>query len=145
MIEVRRITDPAAQEVAFRIREAVFVDEQRVPAEEEYDEFETTSRHFLAYADGEPAGTARWRFTDKGTKLERFAVLQPCRGRRVGSALVQAVLEDVRQHPQYAHYRDRPIYLHAQVTAMSLYARFGFRPVGDLFLECDIEHYKMVL
>ena len=142
MIEVRRITDPAAQEVAFRIREAVFVEEQRVPAEEEYDEYEATSRHFLAYADGEPAGTARWRFTEKGAKLERFAVLQRYRGRQVGSALVQAVLEDVRQHPQY---HGQPMYLHAQVTAMPLYAKFGFRPVGDLFLECDIEHYKMVL
>lgn len=142
MIEVQLITDPAAQEVAFRIREAVFVDEQRVPAEEEYDEYEASSRHFLAYADGEPAGTARWRFTEKGTKLERFAVLQQHRGRRVGSALVQAVLEDVRQHPQY---HGQPVYLHAQVTAMPLYAQFGFRPVGDLFLECDIQHYKMEL
>ncbi len=142
MIEARRITDPAAQQVAFRIREAVFVDEQRVPAEEEYDEHEATSRHFLAYAGGEPAGTARWRFTEKGVKLERFAVLQRYRGRQVGSALVRAVLEDVRQHPQY---HGQPMYLHAQVTAMPLYAKFGFRPVGDLFFECDIEHYKMVL
>jgi predicted GNAT family N-acyltransferase len=142
MIEVRRITDPADQQVAFSIRREVFVDEQRVPAEEEYDRYEAISRHFLAYANGEPAGTARWRFTDKGVKLERFAVCRQHRGQQVGSALVEAVLTDVRQHPQY---HGQPIYLHAQLAAMPLYTKFGFRPVGDLFLECDIEHYKMEL
>jgi len=142
MIQVRRITDPSEQEQAFRIREAVFVHEQRVPAEEEYDEYEKTSRHFLAYADQTPCGTARWRFTDKGIKLERFAVLAAFRSRKVGAALVQAVLGDVRQHPQF---NGQLVYLHAQVTAMPLYAKFGFRPVGEMFLECDIQHYQMEL
>lgn len=142
MIEVRHITDPSAQETAFRIRREVFVHEQRVPAEAEYDTYEESSRHFLSYADGEPCGAARWRFTDKGIKLERFAVLKQYRNRSVGSALVEAVLSDIRQHPQS---NGRPIYLHAQVTAMPLYARFGFRPVGGLFFECDIGHYMMEL
>jgi predicted GNAT family N-acyltransferase len=142
MIEVRRITDPVVGQVAFRIRREVFVEEQGVPAEAEYDQHEAVARHFMAYADGEPAGTARWRFTEEGIKLERFAVRKPCRGRQVGSALLEAVLDDVRQHPQY---HGQPIYLHAQVTAMPLYIKFGFRTVGDLFVECDIEHYKMVI
>ena len=142
MIEVRRITDPVVGQVAFGIRREVFVDEQGVPPEAEYDQHETVARHFMAYAEGEPAGTARWRFTDKGVKLERFAVRKPYRGRQVGSALLEAVLDDVRQHP---HYHGQPIYLHAQVSAMPLYTKFGFRTVGDLFVECDIEHYKMVI
>ncbi len=142
MIEVRRITHPAVQQAAFGIRREVFVDEQGVPTEAEYDQYEAVARHFMAYAGGEPAGTARWRFTDKGVKLERFAVRKPYRGRQVGSALLQAVLDDVRQHPGYL---DQPIYLHAQVTAMPLYTKFGFRTVGNLFVECDIEHYKMEL
>ena len=142
MIAVRHITDPDEQEVAFRIRREVFVDEQRVPAEAEYDQYEAAARHFLARAGDEPVGTARWRFTDKGVKLERFAVRKPHRGRQVGSALVEAVLADVRQHPQY---HGQPIYLHAQLTAMPLYAKYGFRPVGDRFVECDIEHYQMEL
>jgi predicted GNAT family N-acyltransferase len=142
MIEVQNITDPLTQETAFRIRREVFVGEQHVPAEAEYDGYEKTSRHFLAYTDGEPCGAARWRFTDKGIKLERFAVLKQYRCRSVGSALVEAVLNDIRNHPQF---NDKPIYLHAQVSAMPLYAKFGFRPVGDLFFECDIGHYKMEL
>jgi predicted GNAT family N-acyltransferase len=142
MIVVRYITDPEEQEVAFRIRREVFVDEQRVPAEAECDQYEAVARHFLARAGDEPVGTARWRFTDKGVKLERFAVRKQHRGRQVGSALVEAVLADVCQHPQY---QGHPIYLHAQLSAMPLYTKYGFRPMGDLFVECDIEHYQMEL
>lgn len=142
MIQVFHITNGQQQKEAFRIRDEVFVQEQCVPSEEEYDEYEETSRHFLAHAEGTPCGTARWRFTDKGIKLERFAVLKEFRSRRAGSALVQAVLEDVKHHPQF---KNQTIYLHAQVTAMPLYAKFGFQPVGDMFLECDIQHYKMKL
>lgn len=127
---------------AFQIREKVFVEEQHVPAEEEYDAYETTSRHFLAYYTAIPCGTARWRHTEKGIKLERFAVLPEFRSKKVGSALVQKLLEDVQNQPDT---HGKPVYLHAQVTAMPLYAKFGFQPVGDMFLECDIQHYKMVL
>ncbi len=129
-------------QAAFRIREKVFVDEQHVPASEEYDEFETIARHFLAFADETPCGTARWRHTGKGIKLERFAVLSEFRGQKVGSALMQAVLDDIGAQPGTA---GRQRYLHAQLTAMPLYGKFGFRLVGELFLECDIEHYKMIL
>ena len=141
MLTVNHIADDTELQTAFRIRAKVFVEEQHVPADEEYDEYETSSRHFLAYADGTPCGTARWRHTDKGIKLERFAVLPDFRSRKVGSALVQAVLDDVQSQSAET---EKPVYLHAQVTAMPLYAKFGFWPVGEMFLECDIEHYKMV-
>ncbi len=127
---------------AFSIREQVFVQEQHVPADEEYDEFEDSSRHFLAFAEGLPCGTARWRYTDKGIKLERFAVLKDYRSRKVGSALVQALLEDIKNQPQSA---GKLLYLHGQLTAMPLYSKFGFTPIGDLFEECNIQHYKMIL
>jgi predicted GNAT family N-acyltransferase len=140
LTEVIYITQPDQQATAFRIRETVFVQEQLVPAEEEYDEFENTSRHFLAYVHGTPCGTARWRYTDKGIKLERFAVLKEFRSKKVGSALVQAVLADIQQHPSS---QGKLLYLHGQITAMPLYRKFGFEPVGDMFEECNIQHYKM--
>ncbi|GAA4450591.1 GNAT family N-acetyltransferase [Nibrella saemangeumensis] len=141
MIDVLLITNPAELEKAFAIRREVFVEEQQVPADEEYDEFEESSRHFLALANGEPCGTARWRQTPKGIKLERFAVRQAFRGQGVGRALVRAVLDDVFRH----HAQPELVYMHAQVSAMPLYTGFGFEPVGDLFDECGIMHYKMVL
>ncbi|GAB3700040.1 GNAT family N-acetyltransferase [Spirosoma flavus] len=142
MIEVSQISNPADLEHAFAIRRQVFVEEQHVSAREEYDEFEESSRHFLASSDGKPCGTARWRRTSEGVKLERFAVLPDCRGKGVGKALVRAVLDDVfSQQPEPIE----RIYLHAQVSAMPLYTSFGFVSVGPMFEEANIQHYKMVL
>ena len=142
MITVSIIASKAELDAAFAIRREVFVEEQNVPAEDEYDEFETISHHFLALLDGEPVGTARWRRTSYGVKMERFAVRAAGRRKGVGKALVQAVLNDVfSQQPEPIE----SVYLHAQVTAMPLYADFGFVPVGPQFDECGIQHYKMVL
>ncbi len=142
MINVLPISNPADLEAAFAIRQKVFVIEQHVDAREEYDEFEDISTHFLARFNGTPCGTARWRRTSNGVKLERFAVLADFRGKGVGQALVKAVLNDVfSQQPEPIE----RIYLHAQVAAMPLYAGFGFVPVGPMFEEAGIQHYKMVL
>ncbi len=139
---VEKITTEEGLKAAFHIRELVFVVEQEVDALEEYDEFEDSSIHFLAELDGVPVGTARWRFTSNGVKMERFAVLQEARGQGVGQALVAAVLADINLHPDG---KAKKKYLHAQIHAMSLYAKFGFQAVGDQFEECAILHYKMEL
>ncbi|GAB4018207.1 GNAT family N-acetyltransferase [Spirosoma migulaei] len=142
MINVLPISTPADLDTAFAIRRKVFVEEQHVSAAEEYDEFEESSTHFLAFSEGIPCGTARWRRTSNGVKLERFAVLAAFRGKGVGKALVQAVLDNVfSQQPEPIE----RIYLHAQVTAMPLYSGFGFVAVGPMFEEAGIQHYKMVL
>ena len=142
MIDIIPISSPADLDIAFAIRRQVFVEEQHVAAKEEYDEFEATSMHFLARFDTMPCGTARWRRTSNGVKLERFAVLKAYRKKGIAKALVQAVLNDVfSQQPEPIE----RIYLHAQVTAMPLYAGFGFVPVGPLFDEAGIQHQKMVL
>ena len=139
---VEKITNKKSLEEAFKIRELVFVIEQEVDAAEEYDEFEETATHFLALLDSRPVGTARWRFTKNGVKMERFAVLKEARGMGVGQALVAAVLSDVQATPESA---GKIKYLHAQLTAMPLYAKFGFEKVGEMFEECNIQHYKMEL
>lgn len=125
---------------AFEIRREVFVREQQVSPEDEYDTFEDEAVHFLAMLEGKAAGTARWRFTQKGIKLERFAVLKSARGKGVGQALVPAVLRDIQEHPDA---KGKLIYMHAQLSAIPLYEKFGFLKVGDIFTECDIQHYQM--
>ncbi len=141
-IQAIRISDDSDLNIAHKIRYEVFVIGQNVPAEEEIDQYEKFCRHFLALVDGVPCGAARWRTTDKGVKLERFAVLEGYRSRGVGSALVQAVLQDIHSQPEHSQ---KLHYLHAQLSAMPLYQKFGFRPEGEMFQECDIDHYKMVL
>jgi predicted GNAT family N-acyltransferase len=134
--EVSKVSSPADLEKVFAIRREVFVGEQNCPPELEW-EFEDESTHFLATADGEPAGASRWRKTDKGYKLERFAVLSKFRGAGIGQALVKAVLADLPEDADY-------IYLHAQVHAVTLYERFGFEKTGPEFEEAGIRHYKMI-
>ncbi|WP_297335755.1 GNAT family N-acetyltransferase [Algoriphagus sp.] len=139
---VEKVTGNKGLELAFKIRREVFVDEQGVNPEDEYDEFEGESVHFLASKDGKPVGTARWRFTDYGIKMERFAVRKEARGKGVGEALVTAVLRDIMVHPEA---KGKKRYLHAQLQAVPLYSKFGFQKVGDMFEECAIQHYKMEL
>lgn len=141
-VRIVKITSPEELDKAQKIRYEVFVLGQNVPAEEEIDQFEEEAFHFLAYYENIPCGAARWRFTEKGVKLERFAVLEEFRGKGVGSALVRAVLNDVSAHPDAT---GKKIYLHSQLSAMRLYDKFGFRKAGGLFRECDIDHYKMEL
>jgi len=139
-LEVSKITDELSMEKAFHVREQVFVKEQNVPADEEYDAFETIAIHFIVQDGAHGVGTARWRFTSSGIKLERFAVLKPYRSHGVGSMLVKAVLKDIMSNPSN---KDKTIYLHGQVTALGLYGKFGFEKKGELFVECNIEHYLM--
>ena len=140
-VEVIKIESNEALQKAFAIRKVVFVEEQKVSLEEEFDEFEQVSIHFLAKIENTPVGAARWRKTDKGYKLERFAVLKEHRGQGVGSALVEAVLNHINTSvasPQGKRY------LHAQMEAVPLYAKFGFVAEGEQFMECDILHQTMV-
>lgn len=133
---VNKVKNKEELEKAFAIRRKVFVEEQNCPPELEWEN-EDESIHFLAEINGEPCGACRWRKTDLGYKLERFAVLKEFRGKRIGQALVAAALADV---PQSARY----IYLNAQLEAMRLYSRFGFIAQGEQFEEAGIPHMKMV-
>lgn len=136
-----RISAPQDLDAAFAIRQQVFVLEQHVPATDEYDAYdEQGAVHYLARsADGTPCGAARWRQTAAGVKLERFAVLAEYRNQQAGAALLEQVLQDVdAAHPGAL------VYLHAQLPAVRFYERHGFRKVGEMFEECDIQHYKMV-
>lgn len=135
-LQVNKVHSKDDLEKVFAVRKTVFVDEQNCPPELEW-EHEEESVHFLALLNGEPCGACRWRKTDKGYKLERFAVLKEHRGKRIGQALVAAALSDL---PGDAGY----IYLNAQLDAMRMYSRFGFIAEGEQFEEAGIQHFKMV-
>ncbi|MBF9222453.1 GNAT family N-acetyltransferase [Hymenobacter ruricola] len=136
-----RITDLRDLDAAFTIREKVFQEEQGVPAAKEHDVHDRTdARHYLARAaDGTPAGAARWRETENGVKLERFAVLPGFRNQEIGAALLHAVLADVQ-----AELPEAVVYLNAQLRAVPFYERHGFKTEGEMFEEANIQHFKMV-
>lgn len=139
MVIVNRIESDLDLQKAFKIREEVFVIEQNVDREEEYDEFEDSSTHFLAFINDKPVGTARWREKGDKVKLERFAVLKSARGKGVGAELVNSVVNDVESKKL-----NKEMYMHAQVHAVPFYEKLGFIKKGDLFIECEIEHFTMI-
>ncbi len=123
-------------EKVFKIRRIVFVEEQNVSPEEEYDEFEETSEHFLVEVEGVPVACSRWREVAGKAKIERCAVLKEFRGKGIGKFLVENTLKQIPE--------GKEIYLHAQTHAVPFYEKLGFKKVGELFYEANIPHYKMI-
>ena len=135
-IKVQIVANAEEMEIVQDIRHQVFIVEQNVPQHVEIDQFEDLARYLLATLDGQFVGTARWRKTTKGIKLERFAVLKENRTYGVGRALVEFMLEKV--------INEAVVYLHAQDHVIIFYKKFGFQPVGDYFYEGGISHQEMV-
>ena len=122
---------------ARNIRQTVFVEEQKVTNEEEFDGLDNEAIHYLVYYNENIAGTGRRRITENGHKLERFAVYKEFRGKQVGKHLLQAMMQDILP-------TNKTIFLNAQVSAQNFYAKYGFVKVGEMFLDANIEHFKMV-
>ncbi|MFO8053900.1 MAG: GNAT family N-acetyltransferase [Bacteroidales bacterium] len=129
--------DRQLMEAAFRIREKVFIKEQNVPESLEKDDSDPEAVHYLLWDKGNPIGTARYRETSRGIKLERFAVLPEYRNQGTGTILLNFVLEDLKNNPA-------KIYLNSQNAAVSFYERAGFKTEGEAFKEAGIWHYRMV-
>ena len=137
MFQIKKFTfeDKELAEKALAIRKMVFVDEQGVDANLEYDH-EEEARHYLLLLGEKPIATARWRETENGLKLERFAVLPKFRNRGIGEIILKEVLRDVSS-------AGKTIYLHAQLKAVTFYERNWFSKIGDSFMEAGIGHYLM--
>ena len=123
--------------IAHNIRHEVFVIGQNCPEEIEW-EFEEESTHFLVFDNKEAVATARYRETNNGYKLERFAVLENKRGNGYGNIVLKAILKDLSNF-------NVNIYMHAQLDVIPFYEKMGFEKEGDLFIEANITHYKMIL
>jgi predicted GNAT family N-acyltransferase len=141
MIEIRRIlmADPEFQDYK-EIRHSVFVDEQGVPEKDEFDSHEAESYHFLAFLNGIPVGTARWRKYEGRFKLERFAVLKKFRGKGIGIALVQHLENDIGS---LIDLKPGSLFMNAQNQVIDFYLGLGYSLVGDEFEECGIKHTTM--
>ena len=137
MIKVIRFKfgDTEYAEQAFAIRRKVFVDEQGVDPALEYDK-EEDAHHYLLLISDKPVATARWRDTENGIKLERFAVLFEFRNQGFGEIILKEVLKDVKA-------MKRTIYLHSQLRAVPFYERNGFVKKGPVFFEANMGHYYM--
>jgi predicted GNAT family N-acyltransferase len=119
------------------IRAAVFIREQGVPEELEWDEHDATCRHALALThSGDAIGCGRI-FTNG--HIGRIAVLAHWREKKVGTAIMEALLA-------YAAAHDYPqIDVDAQTQAVPFYHRFDFVEQGEVFMDAGLPHIKMLL
>ena len=124
---------------AAMVRTEVFVHEQKIPLELEWDEADQTALHAVAYNGlGQAIGTARLLDTSSTTaKLGRMAVKRVLRGSNIGRDLLSVLIDSAAQAGK------QEVMLHAQTSAQGFYARTGFVVRGELFYEVNIPHIEM--
>ncbi|MDH6216378.1 GNAT family N-acetyltransferase [Streptomyces pseudovenezuelae] len=146
--EMRVAEDPADREACFRVRKDVFVGEQGVPEDLEYDEYDAVAVHVLAVReDGVPLGTGRLLYGEVAAaktggdlslgSLGRLAVTKAARGLGIGVALVRAIEDAARARGLAA------VDLHAQTHALGFYERLGYEAYGPEYPEAGIPHRAM--
>ncbi|MEU2114295.1 GNAT family N-acetyltransferase [Streptomyces sp. NPDC016459] len=145
---VREAVGAEDREACFSVRREVFVEEQGVPRELEYDAYDATAVHVLAEReDGSPLGTGRLLFGADALgktggdasvgSLGRLAVAKAARGLGVGAALVGAVEDVARERGLTA------VDLHAQTHALGFYERLGYEAYGPEFPDAGMPHRAM--
>ena len=139
MVDVRCGGWDALGQDASRVRSAVFVQEQKVPMDMEWDEADATAVHAVAYNRlGHPVATGRLLPYKPGSaKIGRMAVVRVLRGMGLGSDILSRLAVQARERG------DREIVLHAQASARGFYDRQGFEPRGEPFEEVNIPHIEM--
>ncbi|MEO8154110.1 MAG: YbgC/FadM family acyl-CoA thioesterase [Rhizobacter sp.] len=142
MVEVRLGDWAELGRDAGRIRTAVFIEEQGIPMQMEWDEADPDPAciHAVAYNRfGQPLATGRLLEHVPGVaKIGRMAVSQPMRGSGVGRSVLDALMKTARERGY------REAVLHAQTSAAAFYSRVGFAPRGVMFEEVGIPHIEMV-
>ncbi|KHD85182.1 GNAT family N-acetyltransferase [Heyndrickxia ginsengihumi] len=122
---------------AYYVRKTVFVEEQLVPLEEEIDQYEDVSTHFVLYDEHEPVGAGRFRLVDGKGKIERICIVPDYRGKGAGKLLMLEIEDFAKTQPVTT------LKLNAQVHAIPFYERLGYRITSDEFLDAGIPHKSM--
>lgn len=123
------------REAARPIRYQVFVVEQNVPVELEWDEMDAACLHALAFDEHDKA-VATGRLLPDG-HIGRMAVLKEARGQGLGGAILRVLMEQAKARG------DRSVVLNAQTHAEPFYRRYGFVREGEEFMEAGIPHIQM--
>ncbi len=127
-------------EAATAIRREVFVEEQHIPADLEWDSADAECLHALAFNRlGRPLATGRLLEHVPGVaKIGRMAVRRALRGSQIGRQVLDALMAEARRQGY------REVLLHAQLSAEGFYQRAGFQRRGEPFEEAGIGHVEMV-
>ncbi|MCM3712922.1 GNAT family N-acetyltransferase [Alkalihalobacillus oceani] len=137
-MQVMKVETKQQLDDAFHIRTEVFVKEQKVPMEEEIDQYEEEATHFVVYDDEQPVGAGRLRFVDGYGKVERICIAESVRGKGVGRLLMEKIEATARGEGA------KKMKLNAQRQAERFYEKLGYETVSGEFLDAGIPHVTMV-
>ena len=126
-------------ELLTMIREKVFIEEQKVTSQLEWDGMDKDAIHFLAFKDKKGVGCARAFVIQNRMQLGRMAVLKEYRGEGIGSALIETAMTLAKLNQLSG------IYISAQCHAIDFYKKFGFEVTSDIYLDAEIPHRDMKL
>ncbi len=136
-IQISEVDWDSAEKLLSALRTEVFIEEQRVSPELEWDGLDQSAKHLLALdSNGEPVGCAR--IIAPGS-IGRMAVLENRRGQGVGQALLSAAIAVCKQHGW------TNIVLSAQTYAIPFYEKAGFIVTSEMYLDAGIPHRDMSL
>ncbi len=121
------------------IREKVFIEEQKVEPQLEWDGMDEEAIHLLAFKDKKPIGCARFFVIENQMQLGRMAVLKEYRGGNIGSSLIEKAITIAKLNHL------KTIYVSAQCHAIDFYKKFGFKVTSDIYLDAEISHRDMKL
>lgn len=139
VLNVQIATTERQKQDAFAIRQQVFVVEQQISPEEEFDEYDPAAMHVVLYDNVVPVAAGRTRTVDRETgKIERICVLASHRQKGAGRLIVEALEQAAMK--QGLHKAK----LHAQTQAEGFYQKLGYHTVSDVFIEADIPHVVMI-
>ena len=135
-ININMVTTSKDYKLCLEIRRKVFVQEQNIDENLENDDHIINASYIIAFNELLPVGTARYRKTNLGIKLERFAVLKEFRHLGVGNSLLKFLLNKLS--------KEKKIYLNSQKNVVNFYEKSGFKKFGKIFYEAGVPHYKMI-
>jgi YbgC/YbaW family acyl-CoA thioester hydrolase len=141
VVDLKLGTWEALKDLAAPLRTEVFVQEQEIPQDLEWDEHDVTALHALVVNKlGQPVATGRLlQPQPKIAQIGRMAVSKPLRGGSLGRMVMDAFIEAARKRG------DHEVILHAQCSAERFYRRMGFKAHGEVFQDAGIDHIEMRL
>ena len=139
MIELSITSWAEAQSLVKPLRYQVFVVEQKVPEDMEWDEFDEIAWHAIVTADNQTIGTGRLIMNDRIAKIGRMAVQSSRRNQGIGTIILNALIQTAKEKGA------QECLLHAQTHAIAFYAKEDFEPHGPIFDEAGIPHVEMRL
>ncbi|MGG2025889.1 GNAT family N-acetyltransferase [Gottfriedia sp. S16(2024)] len=139
-MNTKKVTNEDELEIAFAIRKDIFVKEQGVPLEDEFDQYDNLNgdcEHILVHYNEQPVGTGRIRFVEGVGKLERICILESFRKFGLGKNIIKA-LEEIAEEQGASKVK-----LHGQTYAEGFYKKLGYSTASDIFIEDGIPHILM--